>query len=177
MNNQKTLNDFLKIVEIWEKELEEYDLEQLVQKENSENWSMGQLYKHLVDGTLNFHLPQANKCISMDENKSKKKNFKGFMAYNILGAFPSIKIKVPPSKTYTPHQPESISELKKGFQDLRREMKSTFENLQNDKKGKTPHPGFSFLNASEWFRLIPMHFKHHLRQKERIDKFLKSKQG
>lgn len=172
MNNKKTLNNFLKIVDLWEQELENYNLNQLTNKENNENWSMGQLYKHLIDGTLNYHLKQVNNCINSTENKSKKKNFKGFMAYNILNGFPPIKIKVPASETYTPKQPTSIKELKDGFKSLKQEMKNTLTTFEKDKKGKTEHPGFSYLTASEWFRLIPMHFKHHLRQKERIDNYL-----
>lgn len=172
MNNKKTLNNFLKVVELWEKELEKYNLNQLTKKENANNWSMGQLYKHLIDGTINYHLKQVNLCINTSENKSKKKNFKGFMAYNILNGFPPIKIKVPPSETYSPKQPKTIQELKDGFQKLKQEMNNTLENLEKDKKGKMEHPGFEYLSASEWYRLIPMHFKHHLRQKERIDKYL-----
>jgi len=175
MKNKKTLSNFNKIVEIWEKDLEKYNLNQLTKKENEENWSMGQLYKHLIDGTINFHLKQVNDCISSSENKSKKKNFKGFIAYNILNGFPPIKIKVPASETYTPKQPASIEELKDGFQKLKQEMNTILSNFKNDKKGKTSHPGFSFLNASEWFRMIPMHFKHHLKQKERIDNYLNIK--
>jgi hypothetical protein len=37
---------------------------------------------------------------------------------------------------------------------------------------KTAHPAFGFLNAREWFHLIEMHFRHHLRQKKRLDRFL-----
>ena len=152
--------------------MEKYNISQLTQKENPESWSMGQLYKHLIDGTLNYHLQQINQCINSLENKSKKKNFKGFMAYNILNGFPPIKIKVSASETYTPKQPKDKQELVDGVHQLKQEMKNTYENLKNDKKGKTAHPGFSYLNASEWYRLIPMHFKHHLRQKERMDNFL-----
>lgn len=173
MNNKKTLSNFLKIVEILEKEFEKYDFNQLTKKENQENWSMGQLYKHLIDGTLNFHLLQVNQCINSTENKSKKKDFKGFMAYNILNGFLPIKIKVPASETYTPKQPNSVSEIKDGFHKLKKEMKNTFKNLENDENGKTSHPRFSYLNAFEWDHLIPMHFKHHLRQKKRIVEFLK----
>lgn len=172
MNNKKTLENFLKNVEIWEKELKKYNISQLNQKETLDSWSLGQLYKHLIDGTLNYHLQQLNQCINSTENKSKTKNFKGFMAFNILNGFPPIKIKVPASETYTPKQPKDKQELVDGFHKLKQEMKKTYENLKNDKKGKTAHPGFSYLNASEWYRLIPMHFKHHLRQKESIDNLL-----
>jgi len=172
MNNKKTLKKILKEIEEWENDLEKYNLNQLVKKENKENWSMGQLYKHLIDGTLDYHLKQINECINTSENKSKKKNFKGFIAFHILKGFPPVKIKVPPSETYTPKQPTSIQELKEGFQKLKNEMNKTLVNFKKDKKGKTPHPAFSYLNATEWFALIPMHFKHHIRQKERLNNHL-----
>ena len=133
---------------------------------------MGQLYNHLIQGTLNYHLPQIEQCINSDTNKSKSKNFKGFLAYRILKGFPPIKIKVPDSDAYTPKQPKSKDEIIKGLETLKRKMEQTLKNLEKNQKGKTPHPGFAYLNASEWFRLIPMHFKHHLRQKERIDNYL-----
>lgn len=40
-------------------------------------------------------------------------------------------------------------------------------------KGKTKHPGLGYFNASEWLRFAEMHFRHHLKQKKRIDDFLK----
>jgi hypothetical protein len=40
------------------------------------------------------------------------------------------------------------------------------------KTGKTAHPAFGFLDAFEWFQLIEIHFRHHLRLKNRLDKFL-----
>jgi hypothetical protein len=41
-------------------------------------------------------------------------------------------------------------------------------------KEKTKHPGFHYLNAIEWLQFIEMHFRHHLKQKKRIDKYLNS---
>lgn len=172
MKNQKKYNDFLQILTVWENELDKYSTEQLLQKENEETWSLGQLYLHLIEGTLNYHIPQIKKCVSSNKNTSKKKNFKGFIAYNILNGFPPIKIKVPPSDIYTPKQLKDVQSLKKGFDNLKHEMKTVQELLKNDKKGKTAHPGFSYLNAQEWFQLIPMHFKHHIKQKQRLDLLL-----
>jgi hypothetical protein len=40
--------------------------------------------------------------------------------------------------------------------------------------GKSRHPGLGYFNAGEWLRFIEMHMRHHLRQKERIDAFLKT---
>ncbi|MEW5597133.1 DinB family protein, partial [Peribacillus frigoritolerans] len=37
---------------------------------------------------------------------------------------------------------------------------------------KVQHRRMGYLNAEEYFQLIEMHFRHHLRQKERIDRVL-----
>jgi hypothetical protein len=39
-------------------------------------------------------------------------------------------------------------------------------------QGKAMHPGLHYLSAREWLQFSEMHFRHHLRQKERLDAFL-----
>lgn len=173
MNNKKTLEKFTKTLELWKTELTEYDLQTLLKKPNSESWSMGQVYIHLINSTLNFHLQQVKSSLEHQENAEKSKNFRGFITYNILGSFPPIKIKVPASEFYTPKQPESKDQLLKGLNKVKMEMELTLAKLETEKQGKTIHPGFDYLNGNEWYRLIEMHFRHHLRQKARIDKYLK----
>lgn len=98
---------------------------------------------------------------------------KGVVAYRILGSFPPIKVKVPPSDFYTPKHPSSKQEILDGLSLVKRKMGEMCLILDKTKKqGKTPHPAFSFLNGNEWFKLIEMHFRHHLRQKKRLDNFL-----
>ena len=128
---------------------------------------------HLINSTLSFHLQQVKTCLENKEHSEKKKNFKGIMTYTILGSFPPIKIKVPPSEFYSPLQPESKAQIIKGLSKVKTEMELTLPKLETEKQGKTNHPGFSYLNGNEWYRLIEMHFRHHLRQKARIDKYLK----
>ncbi len=174
MNYQKIYNKAIRFIEHWEKELERYNLETLLKKPAPESWSLGQVYNHLIQSALDFHLRQIEICAATDENRSKRKNSRGIVVFHILHDVPPIKIHVPPSETYTPKQPSSIQELADGLQQVRAEMKKSLALLEsNPKKGKTAHPGFGFLNAGEWFMLAELHFKHHLRQKERIDNFLK----
>tara|TARA_R110002033_G_scaffold170646_3_gene213663 strand:+ start:89 stop:619 length:531 start_codon:yes stop_codon:yes gene_type:complete len=175
MNNTKTLKKFNKTLEFWNNELNKYDIDTLLEKPNSESWSMGQVYIHLINSTLNFHLQQVKTCLENKEHSEKKKNFKGIMTYNILGSFPPIKINVPPTEFYTPKQPENKEEIIKGLSKVKTEMELTLPTLETEKQGKTNHPGFSYLNGNEWYQLIEMHFRHHLRQKTRIDQFLKDK--
>ena len=173
MNIQKTYNDFESIIKKWETALDNHTIEELQKKENQDSWSVGQVYIHLINSALEFHFKQIDICLQTNENQNQKKNFKGFLAYRLLNGFPPIKIKVPPSDAYTPKQPVSITEIKEGLKAVKQKMSKTIPLLnQSTKKGKTAHPGFNYLNAEEWYKLIVMHYKHHLRQRETIVAFL-----
>lgn len=173
MNTTKTLHQFKKTLELWKDELAHYEFHTLLKKPNAASWSMGQVYIHLINSTLNFHLQQVQSCVEHQENAEKSKNFRGFMTYQILGSFPPIKIKVPASTFYTPKQPESKEQIIQGLDKVKTEMELTLPKLETKRQGKTKHPGFDYLNGNEWYRLIEMHFRHHLRQKARIDHYLK----
>lgn len=173
MNNQKTLAKTLENIDSWKASLNEYDFDQLLKKPSSESWSIGQVYMHLINSTLGFHLKQMDACLQSDANHSEKKTFEGFLAYRILGGFPPIKIKVPPSELYTPKQPESKEQIASGLEEVEEALKKRLPLLAQAKyQGKTQHPGLGYMNAREWFQLVEMHFRHHLRQKSRLDDFL-----
>lgn len=173
MNNEQTLKNFEEILAFWEQELEKYSLEELLKKPGDDIWSMGQLYNHLTSSGVNYHLKQLEQCISSDENAKKNKNFKSFITYNVLGKFPPIKVKVPPSDAYTPKQPKSKEAVSEGLELIKQKMRETLPLLKNPKfNGKTAHPVLGFLNAAQWFKLVEMHFKHHLMQKKTLDAFI-----
>lgn len=173
MDNQKTLTETLATIEHWETALDKYTLTQLLKKPGAGSWSLGQVYLHLINATLNFHLKQVEVCLESEENGQAAKNFKGFLAYSVLNGFPPIKIKVPPSDFYTPKQPTDKAQILAGLAAVKQAMNATLPLIeQAPKQGKTEHPGFSFLNAEEWYKLVEMHFRHHLRQQARINKFL-----
>ena len=175
MNHTWTYKSTLQLIDLWEKELKNYDLETLIKKPTDESWSLGQVYTHLISATLGYHSTQLETCLASTENASKRKNFKGFMVYNVLHSFPKIKIKVPASNAYTPKQPDSKEEIINGLYSVRKKIKISLALLEaRGKQGKAPHPAFSYLNAGEWYKMVEMHFKHHLRQKADIDVFLKT---
>jgi hypothetical protein len=37
---------------------------------------------------------------------------------------------------------------------------------------KVKHGGFGWLNAKEWYDLVGMHFRHHVRQKDELERYL-----
>ncbi len=167
------LKEFEKTAEIWKTSLDVYTETHFAQKPSADEWSIGQVYNHLVSGTNRFHLAHIRQCLNGAESTPEGKTLPGKLIY-LLGSFLPVRIKVPASDTYTPKQPSNIDEMRKGLIDLITTMRATEAKLQGaSEAGKTAHPRLGFLNAREWFALIEMHFRHHLRQKERLDQFLK----
>ncbi|MDR2221768.1 MAG: DinB family protein [Flavobacteriaceae bacterium] len=171
-SNKSILKDFEGVYEEWLVALDLYSEEQIKGYGADENWSIGQVYMHLIQATLEFQGKQLEVCLEQEDNQSKMKNFRGFMVYKILGKFPPVKIKVAPSSDYTPPAPKSKIDVRERMEKALEMMKLWEKKLDTSKGGKTLHPGFSYLNAQEWYLLILMHWKHHLKQKKALDKVL-----
>ncbi len=170
---ENIFNKYLKVASIWKSELENYSEEQFTRKPSLESWSIGQVYEHLVNGALNFHVKQIELCLINDENKQEKKTFIGKLMF-FMNSFPPIRIKVPPSPAYTPKQPENKGKIGAGMRLLQKKLQDLSAEIDNAVHfGKTKHPNLGYLGAKEWYQLIVMHFRHHFLQKKRIDLFLK----
>lgn len=172
MNQEKVLTQFAQIVAQWEQSLEKYTPNELEQKPSAEAWSIGQMYMHLVNSALYFHIKQIEACVASPANSQGSKTFKGILAFYVLGAFPPIKVQVPASESYTPKQPKDKAEIQQGLAQVKQKMQEIPLLLKNNAGGKTTHPAFGYLGAEEWFKLIDMHYRHHLRQQKRLDLFL-----
>lgn len=152
-------------------ELENLDIEQLRAKPDEEEWSIGQMYMHLIQSAHSMQLRNVDQCLAgseavLDNMEEKTENGKAAFA---LGSFPPIRIKVPASPQYTPRQPESKEQLIEGLRGVVERMKRTEIALSQAVEGhKILHPGFGALNAAEWFLLVEMHYRHHLPQLERL---------
>jgi hypothetical protein len=169
------LRDFEATANVWLASLESYSEHQFAMKPDLASWSIGQVYGHLVKGTRGFQLQQIIRCCEgTGADSFKGKTLAGKLTF-VFGSFPPIRIKVPPSDSYTPAQPESIEAVRRGLTDLMAAMHDIGPKVASvSENQKTEHQALGFLNAREWFKLIEMHFRHHLRQKGRIDAFLKS---
>ncbi len=173
MTTEDLFDKYLQISSIWESELGKYSDEQFSKKPSSESWSIGQVYGHLVFGTLNYQIKQIEQCLSNNANQKEKKSFPGKLMF-CINSFPPVRVKVPPSPTYTPKQPESRENILAGMGLLQKRLQNLSGEIDNAVHfGKAKHPAFGYLGAKEWYQLIVMHYRHHLRQKKRIDLFLK----
>ena len=171
----EALQAFEAIVGRYLNELESIDMEQLIKKTNEEEWSIGQMYMHLIQSAQFMHLHNVDQCLAGSEatvDALEEKTERGKEAFE-LGSFPPVRIRVPASPQYTPIQPESKEQLTEGFRSVVERMKRTESGLSKvPESKKILHPGFGALNANEWFILIEMHYRHHLLQLERLKKLV-----
>ncbi|MGG4145175.1 DinB family protein [Paenibacillus algorifonticola] len=184
MNTLQSLNQFEPLKAQYERELELFTLEQLQKKPSEAEWSIGQVYVHLINSAIYMQLSSAEQCLSgespasdspSDSTSEMKERKERKNAIYAEGSLPPIRIHVDPSPGYTPIQPSSKEELVQGMGEVLRRMKELEPALAGAPEHRTiPHPGFGDMNAKEWFLLIEMHFRHHLRQLERLKPFAAS---
>jgi hypothetical protein len=186
MDTKETLRKFEETVYGYIRELEGTSLDQLLWKPVEDNWSLGQMYMHLIGSAQFMHLRNAALCLGTDGSPEVSRAGKTKTGEDLFksGSFPPDRIQVPPSSQYTPPQPESKEQLVDGLRDTLRRMveiepaiASAFDptaklRSETDKEivqNTVLHPRLGGLNALEWFRLIEMHYRHHLLQKRRLD--------
>ena len=166
------IEDFNNTIDFWLDELNRYTYSSLCTKPSSNSWSIGQLYLHLINDTR-YYLEQINICLSNNDNKNEEASSVGKQLF-LNNAFPDEIIEGAPSNAFIP-QPDNKEQLRNGLIDLKDEInKAGLLISSSTYKGKTKHPGLNYFNANEWLQFGEMHFRHHLRQKKRIDDFLKS---
>lgn len=163
------LNDTLTT---WITALQEYDFDSLVAKPDPENWSLGQVFLHLINET-NYYIGQIEYCLAHNENAS------GLMAENAVlifanNEFPNERIKNDSQSSQNVPQPTN----KTGLLEQMLHLKSQLNLLWNkiiaaSSLGKTRHPGLGYFNAREWFQFAELHLRHHLRQRKRIEQAIK----
>jgi DinB family protein len=164
--------DFDQIINLWVDNLEQYDLIQLSAKPSASSWSMGQLYMHLIQSTR-FFIKQVRIASSNNDNMNEEAYAaaKTMFSNNEL---PDTFLEGPPSNATTP-QPVSKENLKFELLELREKIKiAEALALASQFTGKTKHFGLGYFTADEWLQFADMHLRHHLRQKRRLDEFLKA---
>jgi hypothetical protein len=171
--SEKIFISYEAIARTWIGFLDRYTEEQFLRKPSDESWSLGQLYNHLFNSAILFHLKQIETCADGKGTvMSGGKTAKGKLSY-FIGGFPPIRIKVPPSPQYTPAQPVDKNDVKGKLLEAIRILDAARTKVDSASPNvKTSHPAFGYLNAKEWYQMILMHYRHHLHQKKRLDEFL-----
>ncbi|KKC48299.1 hypothetical protein VE23_16365 [Paenibacillus sp. D9] len=194
MDTKETLHKFEETVRGYIRELDGSNFDQLLWKPAEDEWSLGQMYMHLIRSAQLMQLRNAALCLEpggSPEISQAGKTKPGEELFK-TGSFPPDRIRVPPSPQYTPPQPESKEQLVDGLRDTVRRMVEIEAKIASEfnpvaqarlEPGKeivrntVLHPRLGGLNALEWFRLIEMHYRHHLLQKMRLDDAWKQAHG
>ncbi|MEH7388277.1 DinB family protein [Bacillus sp. JJ1521] len=149
-------------------ELHGYSLEQLRYISEEGVWSIGQMYDHLIL-VAHEYLDNLEKCATSSEEQPLGKTQFGEELYK-NGGFPPIKIRLPDELNSPPNNSDSKEKLICRMDQLIQRM-SQWESKVDDFNSsyKFEHGGFGWLNAKEWYDLVGMHFRHHLRQKDELE--------
>ncbi|HET6993814.1 MAG TPA: DinB family protein [Chitinophagaceae bacterium] len=166
------VESFNRLLEGWIKELDRYSLSQLLVKPDA-GWSLGQLYLHLTEAT-GYFLKEAETCTSGNDNIHGKK-FPAAEKMFSDNDFPDLLLEGPPSNAKTP-QPVDKEQILNGLIDLQKRFAEVAAHVEkNPGSSKTKHFGLGYFSAGEWLQFAEMHMRHHLRQKKRLEEFLKEK--
>jgi hypothetical protein len=163
-------SDFINTIDRWQGELNNYSFSQLLKKPQPDKWSLGQVYMHLISATT-FFLSQVDTCLQTSEHSNEQMTDRAKEMF-ANDEFPDKMLEGPPSNAATP-QPASKEEIVKGLEKLKERILA-LGHSDSMNMGKTKHPGHQYFNAEEWLQYAHMHFRHHERQKGRIDQFLES---
>ncbi|WP_379156309.1 DinB family protein [Paenibacillus sp. sgz5001063] len=175
MNTIEALLRFEETANYYLHELEDFSMEQLRRQPSEGEWSLGQMYVHLIQSALYMQLRNIDQCLERGEDSVApvaEKTSDGIAIF-AQGSFPPIRVHVPPSPQYTPVQPENKEQLIQGLHTVIGRMQEILPKLETAPMQNTvPHPRFGPLHAKEWYLLIEMHYRHHLLQMDRLKTFL-----
>lgn len=166
-----------KVANQWLNALDGYTMDDLLKKPSDDAWSLGQVYIHITTANKYFLGKNAAELANGGEHKTGLGKNNWGRLFFLLGMFPPIKIKMPKKQTgaVEPIQPESKEQLKRKLEENLVFLKSIEEAVLKAPKNHTrKYPFLGYLNAAEWYKLSGMHMKHHLKQKKRLDTYLKS---
>lgn len=165
------VNNFHASLNFWLAALDTYTLRQLLAKPSPTSWSIGQVYMHLIENT-DWYFEQIKTCATCNDHRNEEASEDGKKML-LQNEFPDIQLEGPPDNDFTP-QPKSKKSIYKELIRQKQELEALDKLIRTSPfKGKTKHPGLNYFNANEWFQFGDMHLRHHLRQKKRIDEFLK----
>ena len=175
MNTRESLQKFEETANHYIHALDQFSMEQLTRQPSESEWSLGQMMQHLINSALYMHLRNVELSMTANEtgaNLAAEKSEAGVALFE-KGSFPPVRIQVPPSPQYTPVQPTSKEQLVQGLNTVIQRMREVEPTLAHAPQfNKVAHPRFGAMNATEWYLLIEMHYRHHLLQLGRLKEFL-----
>lgn len=173
MSAENTYKQLLPLAKYWLKELDFYGNNQFKKKVTPNGWTIGQIYDHLLMYSQEVHIKAIQECLAKKHiDPKERKTFNGFVQY-AYGSYLPFKHKSNPYKE--PGQPLSTEKVKDDFYRFLKLLYKVAKEIDYKKPAaKVKHPKLGYLSAQEWFQLIEMHFRHHIKQKKKLDNEVRS---
>ena len=173
MDTTATYPKLEQVIEIYLEALNEYSEEQFQHKQNEDTWSIGQIYEHLLSSSYQLFFKKIDACLRQQHGSLEgEKNTDGVKMFS-YGSFPPIKIKVPEAWQGPPPVAKPKDSYPAALNQFLTDAYRKGEEVANDTAGyKTNHVVLGMLTAAEWYQLLEMHYRHHLRQKKELEHFL-----
>ncbi|WML39660.1 DinB family protein [Neobacillus sp. OS1-2] len=150
-------------------DLDHYSLKQLRTISEEGVWSIGQMYDHLLV-VAHEYLDNMETCTTLMEEQPLGKTPFGEQLFKNSG-FPPIKVRLPDELNSTPNNSDSRENLLTRMDQLIQRWSHWETKVDSiNPNHKVEHGGFGWLNAKEWYKLVEMHFRHHLRQKDELER-------
>jgi DinB superfamily len=152
--------------------LDRYSDEQFAFKEADDIWSLGQMYEHLALSGTFFFLANIVRCLEQRKGQiGGEKNQYGDNLYK-HNSFPPIKIRIPDVLRGPEPVAKNIDSYRQSLTQIVADAQKLIDVVTNDVgQYKCIQPAFGWLNAHEWYQLLEMHFRHHLRQQQELEAF------
>ena len=164
--------DFQPIGKSWLVELNNYNEVPFKRKTSKIKWSLGEIYSHLCTSTLDFHLRGVEKCLI--EPTKGGKTWTGKVVF-LKGSFNNKKLRSYMENEHSPKEAEDISAIKDKMIRVLKHMDEWGSKITEDNMSqKAEHPVLGYLTATEWYRLVILHFQYHRKNKTKINNFLMS---
>ncbi|MBP9926551.1 MAG: DinB family protein [Cyclobacteriaceae bacterium] len=161
---------FNRTIDHWITQIPNYSLKELQTKSDPQSWSLGQVYRHLIEETIWYN---EQIVLSLTDTKNRNEEMtdqaKAMFAAN---EFPDVRIIGDPLISDKVPQPESVEQLIHDMEKLKADTVALWQKIRADTEGKSKHPGLGYFTALEWFQYMEMHMRHHLRQKAKLDAYL-----
>lgn len=169
MNLQKLESDTHAAIDDWMQEINRLEWKDVIAKPNENEWSIGQVGIHLWMSAKGFFFKNAEKCLNRDGVERGKGKKLGAHLIFTFGMMPPVRYEMPKQVAVIPKQPESRELLEAKLLEIKKMASEYIARIpQSDPELKIRHPFLGWLNTAEWISLCNIHFRHHVRQRNRI---------
>ena len=180
MNTNKLLDRFNNKANEWLEDLRMLEEEVIHMRPTEKTWAMSEVYDHVMRVARSYQIPNMKKSVTEHAKRKKRKNKYGIAIFNI-GYRKNVHMKMeefpqPLVEAFTPVKRDK-HELLDDFSAFIKEVNDLRDILETSTKNdKHYHPMFGDINTKEWFALIELHIWQHDKQREKIKKYIATKE-